>query len=151
MTQVVNLTTGDRTDVQGYSPTTALYAARLLKQGMTPALLALVPEGCLRQWRKRLEYGRLSMVFMDEFCTGIPAVDPGDRFMHYKGIEVETIAISIHTETKELMVVYRELRDDRPLSHPYKNAIWSRPLGMFFEDVFLPTGPVPRFKRLPKE
>ena len=148
MTQVINLMTGERTEVGGYSLTTALYAARLIKQGMSPTLLAMVPEGCLTQWRTRLDYGNLSMCFMDKFCAGLPCIEAGDRYMHYKGIEVEIMAVCRHTETKEMMVTYREINDPRPLSHPYRHNVWTRPLGMFFEDVFTPGGPVPRFKFL---
>ena len=146
MTQIINLMTGDRSDVP-FSPTTALYAARLIKQGLDPAVLAMVPEGCVTQWRKRLNYGRLSLSFMDEFCVGLPCIEAGDRYVHYKGIEVEILAVCRHTETHELLVSYRETQQTLPKSHPYHDAVWARPLGMFFEDVFLPTGTEPRFRR----
>ena len=62
----------------------------------------------------------------------------GNRFRHYKGGEYEIISLTaIHTETKEVMVVYRDLSD------PTKE--WVRPYSMFFQLVDVGGGKVARF------
>jgi len=51
----------------------------------------------------------------------------GARYRHFKGGEYRVIAIALHSETKEEMVVYQKLYDDR--------KIWVRPKQMFSETV----------------
>lgn len=51
---------------------------------------------------------------------------PG-KYRHYKGNYYEVVDVARHTETEELMVVYRALYGDREL--------WVRPLHMFLETV----------------
>lgn len=51
---------------------------------------------------------------------------PG-RYKHYKGGEYDVIDTAIHSETEELMVVYRPLYGDK--------ALWVRPLSMWNETV----------------
>lgn len=64
---------------------------------------------------------------------------PG-RYRHYKGGEYEVIDIARHSETEELLVVYRPLYGDR--------ALWVRPLDMFVETVTTDGNTVPRFARM---
>ena len=52
---------------------------------------------------------------------------PLGRYKHYKGGEYQVQDIAIHSETEQLMVVYRPLYGDRKL--------WVRPLAMFNELV----------------
>lgn len=59
-------------------------------------------------------------------------------YRHYKGGIYKVIAIAMHTETREEMVVYRSLDDERQL--------WVRPLEMFREKVKVDGKPVPRFE-----
>ena len=51
---------------------------------------------------------------------------PG-RYKHFKGGEYEVIDTAIHSETDELVVVYRPLYGEQ--------ALWVRPLAMWNETV----------------
>ncbi len=64
---------------------------------------------------------------------------PG-RYRHYKGKEYEVIGIARHSETDELVVVYRPLYNE--------SGLWVRPLAMFTEAVFVDGAAVPRFTPL---
>ena len=48
------------------------------------------------------------------------------RYRHYKGGEYEVVGVVRHSETLEVLVLYR------PIKHP---ALWVRPYEMFFEQV----------------
>jgi hypothetical protein len=62
------------------------------------------------------------------------------RYRHYKGGEYEVIGVARHSETDELLVVYRPL---------YNNTgLWVRPLRMFLETVTYNGQTVPRFEYL---
>jgi hypothetical protein len=63
-------------------------------------------------------------------------VAPG-RYRHYKGGEYTVLGTARHSETEEVLVVYRPEYGDRDL--------WVRPLAMFLETVETPDGSVPRF------
>ena len=54
------------------------------------------------------------------------AVTPG-RYRHFKGREYEVIGIVRHSETEELMVVYRALYGE--------GGIWVRPAAMWNEEI----------------
>lgn len=59
------------------------------------------------------------------------------RYRHYKGDEYTVIGVAQHSESEELLVVYRpEYGEGR---------LWVRPLPMFNQLVDTPTGPVQRF------
>lgn len=45
------------------------------------------------------------------------------KYLHYKGNEYEVMGIAKHSETQELLVVYRALYGER--------GLWVRPLEMF--------------------
>lgn len=45
------------------------------------------------------------------------------KYLHYKGNEYEVIGVAKHSETEELLVVYRALYGER--------GLWIRPLEMF--------------------
>lgn len=64
----------------------------------------------------------------------------GGQYRHYKGNEYEIIAIGLHTETEEKMVVYRDLH------HPEK--VWIRPYDMFIETVEIDGKTIPRFAHM---
>ena len=67
-------------------------------------------------------------------------VEPGPgRYRHYKGGEYEVVGTARHSETGELLVVYRCLYDN--------NSLWVRPLAMFLETVTVAGREVPRFSR----
>ena len=56
---------------------------------------------------------------MDEIKTG--------RYRHFKGNEYEVLYLAKHSETQELMVVYRALYGER--------GVWVRPALMWNETV----------------
>ena len=59
------------------------------------------------------------------------------RYRHYKGGEYTVIGVAQHSESEELLVVYRpEYGEGR---------LWVRPLLMFNQLVDTSTGPVQRF------
>lgn len=61
---------------------------------------------------------------------------PG-RYRHFKGGEYEVLGAARHSETEELLVVYRPLYGERRL--------WVRPLAMFTETVEHEGARQPRF------
>lgn len=67
-------------------------------------------------------------------------VAPG-RYRHYKGGEYTVLGVARHSETEELVVVYR-------LDYG-EGGLWVRPLAMFIETVETEQGPVRRFSPLP--
>lgn len=67
------------------------------------------------------------------------AIEPG-RYRHYKGNEYEVVGMARHSETLELMVVYRPLYGE--------GGMWVRPAAMFAEDVTIDGKNQPRFARL---
>lgn len=69
-------------------------------------------------------------------------LQPG-RYRHYKGNFYQVIGVARHSETEELMVVYRQLYGDQ--------GLWVRPLEMFLETVLVEGRAVPRFERCAPE
>jgi hypothetical protein len=69
-------------------------------------------------------------------------VEPG-RYRHYKGNYYEVIGTARHSETDEMLVVYRPLYGER--------ALWVRPEAMFAETVTVAGQTVPRFARCTDE
>jgi len=59
-------------------------------------------------------------------------------YEHYKGNRYKVIDIARHSETDELLVLYRPMYGDENL--------WVRPFGMFFEKVEIDGFLRPRFK-----
>ena len=68
--------------------------------------------------------------------TPLPAT-PAGRYRHYKGGEYEVIGVARHSETLELMVIYRPLYND--------SGLWVRPHAMFFEEIEFEGRVQPRF------
>lgn len=67
----------------------------------------------------------------------IPTLRPG-RYRHYKGNDYLVLDVARHSETEEVLVVYRALYGE--------GGLWVRPHAMFLETVTLPEGAVvPRF------
>lgn len=64
--------------------------------------------------------------------------EPG-RYRHYKGNDYIVEGVARHSETEELLVVYRPCYGE--------GALWVRPLAMFVETVEVDGEPVPRFAR----
>ncbi len=66
-----------------------------------------------------------------------PEPRPG-RYRHYKGKDYQVIGLARHSETEEILVVYKLLYGDF--------SLWVRPAAMFVETVSLADGAVvPRF------
>ncbi|AJE02237.1 DUF1653 domain-containing protein [Geobacter pickeringii] len=59
-------------------------------------------------------------------------------YRHYKGGEYRVIGTARHSETDELLVVYRCLYDN--------DSLWVRPLAMFMETVVVDGAELPRFR-----
>jgi len=59
-------------------------------------------------------------------------------YEHYKGNRYEVIDTVRHSETEELMVLYRALYADM--------GLWVRPYNMFFETILVNKRETPRFK-----
>ena len=57
---------------------------------------------------------------MREVCVG-------ERYRHFKGNIYVVIAIAVHTETMETMVIYQDEQES--------DKIWARPLEMFNSEV----------------
>lgn len=64
-------------------------------------------------------------------------------YEHYKGNRYEVIDTARHSETEELLVLYRTLYGDETL--------WVRPFNMFFEQVNIDGVMQERFKFIGKE
>lgn len=70
------------------------------------------------------------------------SLQPG-RYRHYKGNFYEVIDVARHSETEELLVVYRCLYGDY--------SLWVRPLAMFMETLDVDGELVARFAKCPSE
>jgi len=62
---------------------------------------------------------------------------PPGIYRHYKGQDYQVYGLARHSESAELLVVYRPLYGDREL--------WVRPLEMFTETVIVAGHTLPRF------
>ncbi|MDF3030203.1 MAG: hypothetical protein K0R03_761 [Moraxellaceae bacterium] len=69
--------------------------------------------------------------------TSLPALRPG-RYRHYKGKDYAVFRIARHSETEELLVVYRTLYGER--------GWWVRPYEMFTGTVTVDGKTLPRFE-----
>src|SRR4051794_3821365 len=74
---------------------------------------------------------------MSQTPTTEPRVAPR-IYRHFKGGEYEVLSVGRHTETDELVVIYRSLEDP--------TTVWVRPQEMFTDEVELPAGKLPRFQ-----
>ena len=64
-------------------------------------------------------------------------------YEHYKGNRYEVIDIARHSETEELLVLYKTLSEHQNL--------WVRPFHMFFEKVTVDGQEIPRVKYVGNE
>jgi hypothetical protein len=71
-------------------------------------------------------------------------VTPG-LYRHYKGKEYEVLAMALHSETLESMVVYKPLYETPDVP---PGTLWVRPAAMFLEMVDTADGKVQRFTAL---
>ena len=65
-------------------------------------------------------------------------------YEHYKGKRYEVVGVARHSETLELLVVYKALyKGEFP-----EGSLWVRPLAMFKENVTVQGKTMPRFRYL---
>ena len=74
------------------------------------------------------------------------AVTPG-RYRHYKGNDYQVVGMARHSETHDMMVVYRPLYGALA-GQGGQEALWVRPAAMFAEDVVIDGRTQPRFARI---
>lgn len=65
------------------------------------------------------------------------------KYRHYKGHDYEVVGTARHSETLELLVVYRALYDSEEFG---KDQLWIRPLAMFLETVEVDGKKISRFE-----
>ena len=65
-------------------------------------------------------------------------------YQHYKGNKYEVVDVARHSETMELMVVYKALyKGEFP-----EGSLWVRPYNMFVENILANGKSVPRFRKV---
>lgn len=69
-------------------------------------------------------------------------VKVGGIYRHYKNKCYRVIGVGRHSETHEDMIVYQALYDSSEFGN---NALWIRPLGLFFEEIVVNGQMTPRF------
>ena len=64
-------------------------------------------------------------------------VKPGQKYRHFKGTIATVIAIAKHTETGEILVVYKCEGSDESKEYlsNHEDGIYARPLEMFLSEV----------------
>lgn len=60
----------------------------------------------------------------------------GKLYRHYKGTVYQVLAVGLHTETLEELVVYKAIGEDQ---------VWIRPLKMWIETIKVENKLIPRF------
>lgn len=60
----------------------------------------------------------------------------GKLYRHYKGTVYQVLAVGLHTETLEELVVYKAIGGDQ---------VWIRPLKMWIETIKIENKLIPRF------
>ena len=61
------------------------------------------------------------------------------KYRHYKGNDYEVIGVGRHTETGDVLVVYKALYGT--------GGIWVRPFDMFFETIKIDGKEIQRFQK----
>ena len=78
---------------------------------------------------------------------GEVVVAPG-RYRHYKGNDYQVVGMARHSESHEMMVVYRPLYGPQ-VQQGGQEPLWVRPAAMFVETVVIDGKTLPRFVLLP--
>ena len=72
----------------------------------------------------------------------------GEQYRHYKGNDYVVVGTALHTETQEVMVVYRAARPAHPPDHgPPGPWLFVRPIKMWRQRVQMDGDDLPRFRR----
>jgi hypothetical protein len=66
-------------------------------------------------------------------------IEPG-KYRHFKGREYEVLHTAKHSETEEVLVIYRPLYGEKEL--------WARPLSMFLETIERDGEQIARFQKI---
>lgn len=69
-----------------------------------------------------------------------PPVIATGVYRHYRGDLYEVLGVSLDTETLESYVIYKPLYESNV-------SFWTRPYGIFTEEVFVDGSKIPRFKK----
>lgn len=70
----------------------------------------------------------------------VPNIQKG-RYRHYKDKLYEVYGVALHSETQEVLVVYKPLYESVA-------EFWVRPYEMFVENVIIDGKSVPRFQKI---
>ena len=100
-------------------------------------VLALISVFVLRpiaKYKKAME-----LYSSGQYEEAIAVILPG-RYRHFKGNEYEVVGIARHSETEEVMVVYRALYGGR--------GLWVRNADMWIEDITRDGKKIRRFERI---
>jgi hypothetical protein len=84
-----------------------------------------------------------SIQSLSSVSSSIPEIDAVYR--HYRGNSYRIVAISRHSETHEIHVVYQGLYDSPQFGD---HAVWVRPLSLFMDTVVINGAAMPRFSRV---
>lgn len=66
---------------------------------------------------------------------------PKGTYRHYKDKLYEVLGVALHSETREVLVLYKPLYESSA-------EIWVRPYDMFVENVTIDGKTVPRFQKI---
>lgn len=85
-----------------------------------------------------------NQTLITKFENAKKKVKIGGKYLHYKGHEYKLIGLALHSETLEVMVIYKPL---------YKTEAdyWVRPFSMWLEKVEVNGKKIPRFQKLIKK
>jgi hypothetical protein len=70
----------------------------------------------------------------------VPHIQKG-KYRHYKNKLYEVYGVALHSETQEVVVVYKPLYESVA-------EFWVRPYEMFIENVVIKGESIPRFQKL---
>lgn len=85
------------------------------------------------------------MIHSSQAPMQINSVVVGAVYRHYKGNCYRVIALSRHSETHDMHVVYEALYNSDQFGD---HAVWVRPLELFIDTVVINAVEVPRFSRI---
>jgi hypothetical protein len=76
---------------------------------------------------------------MTDKSPHLKAIEAG-KYRHFKGREYEVLHTAKHSETEEVLVIYRPLYGEKEL--------WARPLSMFLETITRDGEQMTRFQKI---
>mgnify|MGYP003111407784 CR=1 FL=1 len=105
---------------------------------MPPLFTVLIPSASVIDYARihHIALNGASLYQTQDGKIAMHDITPG-VYRHYKGPLYDVIGVARHSETEELLVVYRPQYGER--------GLWVRPLSMFTEQVTVEGQTVPRF------